>query len=819
MSPADFDKGTFEQLRIVSDALAAPVTCCSQDLKYVWVSQAYADWLGRRVDEIAGRPIADVIGTDALNAIRPYIDRVLRGERVEYQEEIDFSGPGRRWIRAIYIPTFDGRRTPGGWMAVIRDVTLQRDAERLARESEISKQLLAAIVSSAEDAIVSKDLNSIITSWNEGAEQTFGYSASEVVGQSMRVIIPDDRQSEEDRILSRIRHGERVHHFETIRRRKDGRLIPVSLGVSPIRLASGEIIGASHVARDISEQKRAAERAAFLAEVGSVLAGSLDYETTLKTIANLAVPYVADWSAVDIARGGGVIERLAVAHVDPSKIALAQMIRDRYEDSQSPHSVRFVIQHGAPTLISEISDAMIVAAAGGDEERIRLVRSLGLVSYMCVPLTIHGRTTGALTFATSESRRVYHESDLAFAKDIAHRAALAVENARAYDEARRADRLKDEFLATLSHELRTPLNAILGYSRMMRSGLVASERQPKAIATIERNAFALTQIVEDVLDVSRIVSGKVRLDVQAVDLPQVVEHAVESVMPAANAKRLRVMTTLDPRAMPVSGDPGRLQQVVWNLLSNAVKFTPRGGQVQVRVERVNSHVEIAVSDNGVGIPPEFLPYLFERFRQADAGTTRERGGLGLGLAIARHLVEMHGGTIQAASGGPGSGATFTVRLPLMIVHATTVVERRIHPSGPPSEPTAPIPDLSGICILAVDDDRDALNMVADILEVAGARVIGVDSAADALSTLKTVTPDVIIADVGMPHMDGFAFVGEVRQSTDEALRHVPIAALTAYARSEDRARALRSGFQIHLAKPIDPAELMAAVASLAKRTR
>jgi signal transduction histidine kinase len=495
------------------------------------------------------------------------------------------------------------------------------------------------------------------------------------------------------------------------------------------------------------------------------------------------------------------------------------MIRDRYEDSESPHSVPFVIQHGAPTLISEISDEMIVAAAGGDEERIRLVRSLGLVSYMCVPLTVHGRTTGALTFATSESRRVYRESDLAFAKDIAHRAALAVENARAYDEARRADRLKDEFLATLSHELRTPLNAILGYSRMMRSGLVASERQPKAIQTIERNAFALTQIVEDVLDVSRIVSGKVRLDVQAVDLPQVVEHAVESVMPAANAKRLRVRTTLDPRAMPVSGDPGRLQQVVWNLLSNAVKFTPRGGQVQVRVERVNSHVEIVVSDNGAGIPPEFLPYLFERFRQADAGTSRERGGLGLGLAIARHLVEMHGGTIHAASGGPHTGATFTVRLPVMIVHPTAVVERRIHPSGPPSEPTAPIPDLSGIRILAVDDDRDALNMVAEILEVAGAQVIGVDSAADALSALKTVTPDVIIADVGMPQMDGFAFVAEVRQSAHEALRDIPIAALTAYARSEDRARALRSGFQIHLAKPIDPAELMAAVASLAKRTR
>ena len=806
-----------EELRIVVAALGVPVTRCSRDLKYVWASQAYADWVGRRVDEINGRAIADVIGVDALAVIRPYVDRVLGGERVEYKEEIEFTGRGRRWIHAIYTPTFEGRSMPTGWVAIIRDLTPQREAERTLRESEISAQLLAAIVESAEDAIVSTDLNSVITSWNAGAERVFGYSAGEVVGRSIRVIIPDDRQEEEDRIVALIRRGERVEQFETTRKRRDGRHIPVSLRISPIRLTSGETIGASRVDRDISDQKRAAERAAFLAEVGSLLAASLDYEPTLKTIANLAVPYVADWCAVDVARAG-TIERLAVAHVDPSKIALARMIRDRYEDADSPYSVPFVIHHDAPVLLSTITNEMIVASAHGDEERIQLIRSLGLVSYMCVPLTAHGRTLGALTFATSESRRMYTENDLEFAKDIARRAALAVENARAYEEARRADRLKDEFLATLSHELRTPLNAILGYSRMIRSGLIPSDRQAKAIDTIERNASALTEIVEDVLDVSRIVSGKVRLDVQPVQLPEVVEHAVESVMPAANAKRVRVRTTLDPRAAPVSGDPGRLQQVVWNLLSNAVKFTPAGGQVQVRVERVNSHVEVVVSDTGIGISPEFLPHLFERFRQADAGTTRERGGLGLGLAISRHLAEMHGGTIHAASGGPGRGATFTVRLPVMIVHPATVKERRIYPSGHPRERAIPIPDLAGIRILAVDDDRDALNMIGEILEAAGAQVTGVESAAEAFKALEAIRPHLIIADVGMPQMDGFEFIAEVRKSSDQVVRQIPAAALTAYARSEDRAKALRSGFQIHLAKPIDPSELMAAVASLARRT-
>jgi signal transduction histidine kinase/ActR/RegA family two-component response regulator len=469
-------------------------------------------------------------------------------------------------------------------------------------------------------------------------------------------------------------------------------------------------------------------------------------------------------------------------------------------------------------MVARITDDMIVAAARGDEERIGLVRALGVRSYMCVPLAAHGRTRGALTFAMSESERHYDDQHLAFAKDLAHRAALAVENARAYDEVQRANRLKDEFLATLSHELRTPLNAILGYARMVRSGLVQAERQGNAIDTIERNASALTQIVEDILDVSRIISGKVRVDVQPVDLPAVVQHAIDTVAPAAAAKQIRMSTVLDPRAMPVAGDPARLQQVVWNVLANAVKFTNRGGQVQVRVERVNSHVEIVVSDTGIGIAPEFLPHLFERFRQADAGTTREHGGLGLGLAIARHLVEMHGGTIQAASGGVGSGATFTVRLPVMIAHSITTAERRVHPRGTSAATSDSVPDLHGIRVLAIDDDRDALTMVAEILEAAGAHVTGADSAKDAFEMLNVWQPHVIIVDVGMPQIDGYQFVARLRQSETLALRRLPVAALTAYARSEDRAKALRSGFQLHLAKPIDPAELMAAVAALVART-
>ncbi len=805
-----------DDLRALVDAMSAAVTRCTRDLRYVWASQAYADWIGRPVGEIAGRRIADVIGDQALTGIRPYIARVLAGERVEYDDRIMVRSLGLRSIHAVYVPIYDGSRDPTGWFAVVRDVTAQREAEGKLRESERLGRWLAAIVESSDDAIVSKDMNGLITSWNRAAERIFGYTAAQAIGRSVRLIIPEDRMAEEDEVIERVRQGELVEHFETTRRRKDGTLIPISLTVSPIRDKDGAIAGASKIARDISEQQRIARQTSFLAEAGAVLASSLDYESTLRAVANLAVPTIADWCGVDIIRDGN-IERLAVAHVDPSKIAFAKIIRERYEDRDAPYSAPSVIRTGTPALIESISDDMIVAAARGDQERIRLVRSLGLRSYMCVPLIAHGQTLGALTLAMAESGRHYTDADLRLARDLASRAAIAVDNARAYDQLKRANRLKDEFLATLSHELRTPLNAILGYSRMIRSGLTTGEKQAQAIATVERNATSLTQIVEDVLDVSRIISGKLRLDVQPVELPRVVEHAVESILPAANAKGLRVQVVADPRAAPISGDPERLQQVVWNLVSNAVKFTPKGGQIQIRVERVNSHVEIVVSDTGIGIASDFLPHLFERFRQADAGTTRAHAGLGLGLAITRHLVEIHGGTIQAASAGPGTGATFRVKLPVMIVHPESPVERRVHPHASRGEAKIPVPNLQGVRILVVDDDTDAVTLVRQILETTGAEVLTADSAMAALHVMQRLHPNVLVADLGMPQMDGFELIGEVRKTMPPPLRDVPAAALTAYARSEDRARALRTGFQMHLSKPIDPAELMAAVAALARR--
>ena len=683
--------------------------------------------------------------------------------------------------------------------------------------------MLRAIVASSDDAIISKDLQGTITSWNAAAERMFGYQAMEAIGQSIRIIIPADRQDEETAVLDRIRRGETISHYETVRCRKDGTCIPISLTVSPIR-NDGIVIGASKIARDITDRKQAEaagarekRRISFLAQMAEALSKSLAYEETLTNLAALAVPTIADWCAVDVVQDDGEIARLAVAHIDPEKIALAHEARRRYDNPNAPYSVAEVIRTGTPALISEVTDDMIVVAARGDTERINLIRSLGLTSYICVPLVVGGRSFGALTFATAESGRRYTHDDLQFAEDIASRAALAVDNSHSYEQLRHANQLKDEFLATLSHELRTPLNAILGYARMVSGGMLPPERLSRAAETIERNATTLTRMVEDVLDVSRIVSGKMRLNVQAVELPLVLHEAVETIRPAADAKRIRINAVIDPAVGLISGDPDRLQQIVWNLLSNAVKFTPKDGKIQLRLERVNSSVEIIVSDTGAGIAPEFLPHMFERFRQADSGITRQHAGLGLGLAIVRNLVELHGGTVYASSSGAGTGATFRVRLPVSIVHQGSIDQRRVHPRHETGSSSKQLPDLSGIHVLAVDDEPDALRLLTEILEAAGARVTTARTGAAALEKIGATPPDVVVADLGMPLMDGFELIQRLRQSDDSRLRNLPAAALTAYARSEDRAKTLQAGFEMHLAKPIDPVELASAVKALARR--
>ncbi|MDQ4120946.1 MAG: PAS domain S-box protein [Acidobacteriota bacterium] len=391
---------------------------------------------------------------------------------------------------------------------------------------------------------------------------------------------------------------------------------------------------------------------------------------------------------------------------------------------------------------------------------------------------------------------------------------------QAREEAQRANRLKDEFLATVSHELRTPLNSILGWSQMLQNNNLDEAASKRALATIERNARAQNQLIEDILDVSRIITGKLRLNIQSVDLQSVIMAAVDAVRPGADAKNIRLQTLLDPEVAPISGDPDRLQQIFWNLLSNAIKFTPREGRVQVRLERGNSHIKIVVSDSGSGIEPEFLPFVFERFRQSDASTTRRHGGLGLGLAIVRQLVELHGGTVSVESDGEGKGTTFVVSLPLLPVRLEPLSEiPRFHPIKQIGSPTDCPPELSGLRVLLVDDETDARDLLKTVLESCGAQVWSAGSAAEAFNEIKRERFDVILSDIGMPEEDGYSLIRKIRDLPDEQGGNMPAIALTAYARAEDRVQALRSGFQLHIAKPVESAELIAAVANLAGRIR
>lgn len=412
--------------------------------------------------------------------------------------------------------------------------------------------------------------------------------------------------------------------------------------------------------------------------------------------------------------------------------------------------------------------------------------------------------------------------------DIHDQRALAEQNAQlleseraARSEAERTSQLKDEFLATLSHELRTPLNAILGWTQVLRGDPANTEDMEAGLATIERNSRAQTQIIEDLLDMSKIISGKVRLDVQPLHLDQVVAAAVDTMRPAAAAKGIHLQSLIDPQARMVNGDPNRLQQVFWNLLSNAIKFTPKGGKVQVVLERVHSHLEIGIADTGEGISPEFLPYVFDRFRQQDASTTRKHGGLGLGLAIVKQLVELHGGNVRVESGGRGQGTTFCVMLPLSVLRPVPDpdhAERR-HPQAGSASLSIPAQrlNLTGVKVLVVDDEADARGLVQRLLEDRGALVQSVGSAAEALRLLPVQRPDVLVSDIGMPGEDGYALIRQVRALPAEQGGNVPAVALTAYARSEDRLNVILAGFQMHLAKPVEAAELLALVASLAGR--
>ena len=837
------------------------------------------------------------------------------------------------------------------------------------KSPELAPYWLAALIESADDAIISKTLQGIITSWNQGAERIFGYTADEVIGQPITIIIPPDHLDEEPKILARLRAGERIEHFETVRMRKDGTRVDISLTVSPIKGPDGQVVGASKIARDVTEQRRsrraldeASERLRLALAASHLGDWSWEAKTDKVTFSDTAarifgLPSGSEitWTEMrellhpdDRARARVAVDTALASHIDydieyrltrpdnhetwisargrgiyetdGSVAGMLGFVQDISESKETEETLREQADalralnqigqlisgeldlhktvQAVTDAATEITGAhfgsffynilneegasyMLYTLAGAPRDvfdrfpmpratdlfgptfrgegvvRIADVKKdprygksspyygmpdgdLRVTSYLAVPVVSRsGEVLGGLFFGHPDPA-VFTERDEVVVAGLASQAAVAMDNARLYEAAKRAraeaetaaaekerlyrqaeesSRLKDEFLATISHELRTPLSAILGWARMLRMGQLGPENSTKALETIERNARAQAQLVDDLLDVSRIITGKLRMDVQPADPNTFIDAAVEAVRPAAEAKGVRVQKIIDTGPIAIPGDPVRLQQVVWNLLSNAIKFTPRGGRVQIQSQRVNSHLEIIVSDTGQGIAADFLPHVFDRFRQADQKTSRQHGGMGLGLSIVRHLVELHGGTVRAASEGEGHGSTFTVMLPITPIYQLDETGGRVHPAArdllPPADDCTD--RLDGLRLLVVDDESDTRDLLQQGLEYCGAKVKSVGTAKEALELIMNGGSDVLISDIGMPGVDGYELIRQVRKLPPDRGGKIPAIALTAYTRTEDRLQSLRAGYDMHVPKPVELAELVAVAATVVRR--
>jgi len=905
-----------------------------------------------------------------------------------------------------------------GAVVVMHDITQRKQAETVLREREAQ---LLSIFQTIPDGITILDCTGQVIAANTTAERILRLTRSDINERvyndpSWFITTVDGHPFPEDELpLARVMQtSQPVYGIEYAINHADGTRRILSINASPLFDAQGEMIHVITALSDITDRKQTEEeriqlvqeqaaralaensqqQSAFLAEVSAVLSSSLEYEQTLQSVANLAVPYVADWCSVDLLNDDRTIGRVAVAHSDPEKVKFGWELAQRFpRHLDDGYGISKVMQTGQVEIAIEITDEQLVAAVP-NAEYLQILRGVGLKSSIIAPLQARGRVLGSISFVFTESDRRYRLEDIALAEDLARRAAIAIDNARLYNEtqqaklatelaanrtarllrvmtavsesltsaqvaqviieqgmsalgassglvavlnqdaseleiiqaigyehvgefqrrfsihapyplaeavrtgqpvwvetienriaryphlaqayakvgckawisvplliegqavgglslsfstvprlsesdrafvlalaqqsaqsidrarlyesesqartqAEAANRIKDEFLAVLSHELRTPLNPILGWARLLRRGNLDSSKTAVALETIERNTQLQVQLIEDLLDISRILQGKLSLNSTPINLKTTLKAAIETVSLAAEAKNIQIQTQLEPNVGDVLGDATRLQQVVWNLLTNAIKFTPTGGRVEVELKRIDSYAQIQVRDTGKGIKPEFIPYVFDTFRQADSSITRTFGGLGLGLAIVRHVVELHGGTVKAESFGEGQGATFTVTLPLLARSNDANSDRNDNISL--KAHTSP---LARLCILAVDDEVDNLELVQCILEQAGATVISVSSATDALQKLNESKPDVLIADIGMPQIDGYMLIRQVRQLSTQEGGEIPAIALTAYAGETNQQQALAAGFHRHLPKPVEPETLVETIEKL-----
>ncbi len=740
--------------------------------------------------EIIGARLPDMLDPTQVHN-REFLRAFIRaGYRLVDAESIESDRHGnRKYFLNSFIGTVENGKLQHAW-GTQRDVTEQRAInEQLRRGEERLQALVAATTQVVWTTDAEGHVNWVTTSWTDLTGEGIDRAMD---GGWFDRIHPD----EHDAVLrawNDARDTKKVFHATVRFRTRDGTYRWLQVRTAPVLNHDGTIrewIGASV---DVDVEKRHAgilaaqrRRAEFIADANDLFVRSLDYEETLRNLARMAVPRLADWCAVDMLKPDGTFRRLAVEHAEPAMVKLAYELQKRFpEDRSSPYGTYEVLRTGRTVWMPEIPGEMIEAGARSPEH-LSLLRKLLLRSYICAPIHVRDRVAGVLTLVNTAKSRSFTDTDVELAEELALRAGHAIENARLYQQALEANRAKDEFLATLSHELRTPLTAILGWANLLRISNYEPQTVRTATETIEQSAKAQAALIDDLLDISRIVTGKLKLHIAPVDLVPVVEAGIAAVRPAADARRISIEVDA-PDSLPMKGDDNRIQQIVWNLMSNAVKFSAEGSRIRVSVAREDGQVVMRVNDQGIGIEPALLPHVFERFWQADGSSQRSHSGLGLGLAIVKYLSELHGGTAEAQSEGRGQGATFTIRIPV----------------GEPARDTdVAAASLSAARrVLLVDDDEPAREVVRRTLEHFGANVTPASSATEAMSLLEKNTYDLVLTDIAMPQNDGYWLLGEIRRSKP----YLRVAAITALGHSDDQLAS--AGFDSFVRKPVEVSRL------------
>ncbi|HEV7893036.1 MAG TPA: PAS domain S-box protein [Pyrinomonadaceae bacterium] len=816
------------RLRLILDSIPAPVSYVDASQRFRYNNGAYDRWVGRPHLELYGMHMREVLGEKAYAQVREYAERALAGEFVSFEKELEYADGSVRFVSVSYVPDRDELGRVRGFVAFVRDLSERKRAED-------SMRFQAHLLDTVEQAVIATDMEGRITYWNRHAEKLYGWGAAEAVGRNILEVTPAETSaSQAVEIMSRIASGETwTGEFDV--RRRDGSIFPAQVSDAPITDEGGNLVGVVGVSADISERRRS-EAAVREAERRALR----EYETLLTRLTHLAESLGTARDLLTVFRD---LRDFAVVSVPCIGIFISL-----YDEERDVRLAKYAWGDGEEVDVSTLPP-MPVSAEGPNSRAVRTGKvvitddywamkqkgrgQVGILvgednglrpqSSLVVPMATMGRIVGTAEVQSYENR-AYREEHITAMRMAANLAAVAIENMRllqfevkARTTAEESNRLKDEFLATLSHELRTPLTAILGWASMLRDGRLDQKTFSTAVEIIERNARTQQQIIDDILDVSRIITGQLRFDAEPTDLRGVVGAAVDTVRPAATAKNITLRTTYEPGVGPVMGEPRRLQQVVWNLLLNAVKFTPIGGEVRVHLDCDAAHARVVVTDTGAGIRADFLPFVFDRFRQGDQSTTRTHGGLGLGLSIVRHMVELHGGTVRADSEGEGLGSTFTVELPLL--RNADFGMRNGEPLGSESairNPQSAI--LQGLRVLVVDDEQDALDLLRTVLEKNGASVTAVASAEAAHAALAEAWPDLLLCDIGMPVEDGYQLMRRVRElESSRSGVSTPAVALTAYAGEADRALALDAGYQLHVPKPVDPGSLVTLIAELVGR--